>query len=41
MNNNKFRFTAMNKMPWDDANDQFVIQVKNNHLYYCIVTDRA
>ena len=22
------RFTAINKLPWDDVNDQFVIQVK-------------
>ena len=24
------RFTAINKLPWDDVNDQFVIQVKDN-----------
>ena len=22
------RFTAINKLPWDDVNDQFVIQVR-------------
>ena len=25
------RFNAMNKLPWDDINDQFVIQVFTNH----------
>ena len=24
------RFTAINKLPWDDVNDQFVIQVTSD-----------
>ena len=27
------RFTAINKLPWDDVNDQFVIQVKTLILF--------
>ena len=27
------RFTAINKLPWDDVNDQFVIQVRDLILF--------
>ena len=29
------RFTAINKLPWDDVNDQFVIQVLMSH-HFCV-----
>lgn len=31
------RFTAINKLPWDDVNDQFVIQVLMSH-HFCVKT---
>ena len=32
------RFNAMNKLPWDDINDQFVIQVfTNQKMFFPII----
>ena len=32
------RFTAINKLPWDDVNDQFVIQVRDLILFILLRT---
>ena len=32
------RFTAINKLPWDDVNDQFVIQVRTLIFFISLST---
>ena len=32
------RFTAINKLPWDDVNDQFVIQVRTSIFFISLTT---